>query len=145
MKGNELRDAYRMKDSVTGYEIVACLKYIYTALKSYHPFFYKNNGLSKYNSEWFNYTIRQVEMYGLLDRDYKLGRCHKTLNTDRNIVKPKDIKFWRLQQEAQQQELSKRDIKPSKSFQEIKEQQELEKEQAKKRMNEIVALHKKGN
>jgi len=93
------RDIMRKDKSISGEEILEILKYLYTCIKSYNPFFYHSNGICKMNVEHLKHTIRMVEMNGLLKRDYDFTTLHRKKNVDRTQIKQKDVERWRKERQ----------------------------------------------
>ena len=87
---------------ISGNQVLEHLRYLYQVMSSYHPYFYKQNGLSKYNKEWLRNTILNIEHNGLLEKQYKLCKVSRSKNIDSSQLEPntKDILEWRKQQQA---------------------------------------------
>jgi hypothetical protein len=146
LKSYQIRDMAKKDKTISGYKVLDMLKYLYSAIKSYHPFFYHSNGMCKYNVEWIGNIIREIEEYGYINYEYRLTSAHRKRNTEHNTIKQKDIKLWRKEM---QDKIDSGDydsvmkhsdtiINPSPNR---NKKQYMTEEQSIKRMNEIIAIH----
>jgi hypothetical protein len=101
LNSNDINHIFAKEKYISGTETLKILRYLYSVMKSYHPYFYKLNGTSKYNMEWFKKIIFNIEEYGLIDYPhYKLTKVNRQKNTHKYEIKQKDILEWRKQNQA---------------------------------------------
>ena len=92
---NNITSILLSEESIDGHTLVEILKYLYQVMNSYHPFFYKDNGLPKYNRYWLKDMIYKIETQSNLDMHIPFCKVNRNKNIDSRIVKPKDIEDWR--------------------------------------------------
>lgn len=92
----QVRDLAKKQKTISGNDVLEMLHYLYSAIKSYHPFFYHNNGVCKYNVEWLYHTILEVERLGLLDYQYRLTKVNRDINTNSRNITAERVKQWRI-------------------------------------------------
>jgi len=99
----EYRDIVKSLKDIDGHTVIRMLKQIINWLQSNKTNYTSHkNGLYRYNIAHLKYTLNDISVNGLLDRNYVLStKTHKTGFNDKTVITQNKIKTW-LQQNKRQ-------------------------------------------
>jgi len=96
---NDIKHILLSEKYISAKLLVAIMQYLYQVMNSYNPFFYKENGLSKYNKYWIKETIHRIVNEADMYSNIQFSKVNRSKNIDSRIIKPKDVLDWRKQRQ----------------------------------------------
>lgn len=94
-----LRNKMQKMKTITGKGCLDKLEYLLDAIKSYHPFFFRKNGMCKLNIKWLETIIHHIGEEAILYKPYLLIKVNRKKAIGRTTIQNKvtDINKWREQ------------------------------------------------
>jgi len=137
---NDIRHIIDTQETLSGFDIMEMLDYLYTAIKSYNKFFYKHNGLSLYNIEWLFHIKRLVKHKSLLAYDYELVKVSRGKQIDSREIDQDEYKQWLIDRQRYLKTGRYDHIMLRSGVSNHRFDDQIE--QAQKRIEEIKSIHK---